>query len=173
MSAVTVAFVTSYQAGQTALVVKVPEAEPVVSTWRSRYDAAAAAGVPAHITVLYPFLNHRAVTAGVLAQLQALFAGHRAFEVQLAQARRFPGVLYLAPVPDTGLRASRQSHCWPSPAAAGGRSTASAWPAGREGSGQMAVHRSRTRVCDGRCAAVMTSEAGIMPAGSRALTGAR
>ncbi len=96
---------SGYRAGETALIVTVPEAEPVVSAWRNRYDAAAAAGVPAHMTVLYPFLDHRAVTASVVEQLQALFAGHRAFTVELAQARRFPGVLYLAPVPATELRA--------------------------------------------------------------------
>jgi 2'-5' RNA ligase len=96
---------SGYRAGETALIVTVPEAEPVVSAWRTRYDAAAAAGVPAHITVLYPFLDQRAVTAGVVKQLRALFAGHRAFTVELARARRFPGVLYLAPAPETELRA--------------------------------------------------------------------
>ena len=39
----------------TALVVLVPEAEPVVAAHRLRHDPAAADGVPAHVTVLYPF----------------------------------------------------------------------------------------------------------------------
>ena len=43
-------------AGQTALVVAVPSAEPVVARLRASYDVAAAYGVPAHVTVLYPFL---------------------------------------------------------------------------------------------------------------------
>ncbi len=34
----------------------------------------------------------------------ALVAGHQRFEVELRECRRFPAVLYLAPVPDTGLR---------------------------------------------------------------------
>jgi hypothetical protein len=34
----------------------VPAAEPVVSTWRERFDGSAAQGMPAHITALYPFL---------------------------------------------------------------------------------------------------------------------
>jgi hypothetical protein len=38
--------------GQTALIAKVPDAEPLVSSWRRQFDTAAAAGVPAHVTVL-------------------------------------------------------------------------------------------------------------------------
>lgn len=55
--------------------------------------------------MLYPFLDYQSVTARVLRELRALFARHRAFNVQLVQARRFPGVLYLAPAPEAQLRA--------------------------------------------------------------------
>jgi hypothetical protein len=95
----------TFRAGETGLIVEVSEAESVVSRWRSRFDPAAAAGVPAHITVLYPFLPRHRVDAAVLAELVAVFGEHWAFEVQLSQPLRFPGVLYLAPEPDVGLRA--------------------------------------------------------------------
>jgi 2'-5' RNA ligase len=96
---------TGYGAGETALIAKVPEAESLIGAWRSRFDSAAAAGVPAHITVLYPYLDRRLADAGVVQQLETLFAGHRAFEVRLTRCRRFPDVLYLAPEPDTEFRA--------------------------------------------------------------------
>lgn len=94
-----------YRDGETGLIVSVPAAEPIVAGWRSQFDAAAAAGVPAHITVLYPFLDRDRVDADVLADLAALVAKHQAFDLRLTECRRFPGVLYLAPEPDTALRA--------------------------------------------------------------------
>ena len=41
---------------ESALVILVPEAEPVVGRLRQRYDPSAAVGMPAHITLNYPFL---------------------------------------------------------------------------------------------------------------------
>ena len=43
---------------ETALVIAVPEAEPLVSDWRAQHDWSAQRGVPAHITLLYPFVPH-------------------------------------------------------------------------------------------------------------------
>jgi hypothetical protein len=40
---------------ETALIVEVPAAEVVVGRHRAALDRAAALGVPAHLTVLYPF----------------------------------------------------------------------------------------------------------------------
>ena len=40
---------------ESALVVLVPEAEAIAKPFRDQYDPSAAAGVPAHITLLYPF----------------------------------------------------------------------------------------------------------------------
>ena len=39
-----------------SLVILVPEAESMVKAFRERYDPAAQAGMPAHITLLYPFV---------------------------------------------------------------------------------------------------------------------
>jgi hypothetical protein len=82
----------------------VPEAEPVVGAWRERYDAAARTGVPAHITLLYPFLPPERIDAGTISGLAALFATAAPMRFELAEARRFPGILYLAPVPDAPMR---------------------------------------------------------------------
>ena len=37
---------------ETALIVPVPEVEPIVGRFRDRYDPAAADGIPAHVTVV-------------------------------------------------------------------------------------------------------------------------
>jgi hypothetical protein len=82
----------------TALVILVPEAEPFVASHRRSHDPSAAVGVPAHVTVLYPFRSAVDETAAkVLAELAA---GVPAFDVRFAALARFPGeVVYLAPDP--------------------------------------------------------------------------
>ena len=84
---------------ESALVVMVPEAEPLVRPFRERHDPSAADGVPAHITLLYPFLAPDAVDARVLEDLRACFSGFAPISFALASIRRFPDVLYLAPDP--------------------------------------------------------------------------
>jgi len=83
----------------TGFVVVVPEAEPLVSGLRSCFSSAAAEGVPAHITVLYPFMPPAQVTPDVLARAATAVLGLAPFDFQLARMERFPGVLYLAPEP--------------------------------------------------------------------------
>ena len=41
---------------ESAVIVAVPAAEPAVRAHRQQFDRAAAWGVPAHVTVLYPFV---------------------------------------------------------------------------------------------------------------------
>jgi 2'-5' RNA ligase len=89
---------------ESALVVLVPEAEPLVRPFRERFDPAAAAGVPAHITLLYPFKPPDQINADVVARLRRCLAPFSGFRFQLTPIRRFPDVLYLAPVPDAPFR---------------------------------------------------------------------
>lgn len=84
---------------ETALICRVPEAEPYISHYRQRYDPPARRNVPAHVTVLYPFLESTRVDATVLAELQAIFGAVPAFNYRLRETRRFPSSLYLAPEP--------------------------------------------------------------------------
>lgn len=60
------------QPTHTALVIVVPEAEPAVAPWRAALDRAASLGVPAHITVLYPFLSPERIGDSVLDGLREL-----------------------------------------------------------------------------------------------------
>lgn len=94
-----------YEPGQTALVALFPAADAVVQGWRAEHDAAAARGVPAHVTVLFPFLPAERITDHDLSELRAIFAAQQAFEVKFGSCGRFPDLLYLAPEPAEPFRA--------------------------------------------------------------------
>lgn len=82
---------------RTALIVEVPEAEAAVGALRLEHDWSAARGVPAHITVLFPFLDADAV---VEAELRDLFARFRPFDFALDRVERFEdGHVWLHPQP--------------------------------------------------------------------------
>jgi 2'-5' RNA ligase len=81
------------------LIVEVPEAEPLVGALRMRYDESARLGVPAHITVLFPFMEPAAVSTSVLAELERMFSLLEPFPFRLASVGRFPATSYLVPQP--------------------------------------------------------------------------
>ena len=89
---------------ESALVVLVPEAEELVASFRDRFDPAAAAGVPAHISLLYPFKPPAEITPAVIASLTQMFSAISSFAVSLSSLRKFPSALYLAPEPAEELR---------------------------------------------------------------------
>jgi 2'-5' RNA ligase superfamily len=89
------------------IIVFVPVAEPVVGSWRARYDPSAAEGMPAHVTVLFPFRPPAALSGTDHQRLREIFGSIPAFACRFAEARLLPGgdVLYLAPDPDEPFRA--------------------------------------------------------------------
>ena len=90
---------------QSALAVLVPEAERLVAPFREKYDPSAALGMPAHITLLYPFLPPDAIDAAVLDRLTTCIGQLAPFDFSLTTIGSFdPGVLYLAPTPDEPFR---------------------------------------------------------------------
>lgn len=91
---------TGAPAYDAAIVALVPEAETLVGPFRARCDPSAAAGMPAHITINYPFLPRLAAD-----DLRDLFLGYLSFEFMLSKVRRWPDVLYLAPEPSTPINA--------------------------------------------------------------------
>jgi 2'-5' RNA ligase len=74
---------------QSALLLTVPAAEAAVGPHRARLDPSARDGVPAHITVLYPFLPPAEIGPDALAGLSRLFAGVPRFAFTLDQVRWF------------------------------------------------------------------------------------
>jgi 2'-5' RNA ligase len=85
-------------------VILVPEAEPIVGSFREKYTPSAKTGMPAHITLLYPFKHPGQVDDRLLRQLKQLFLSYNPFEFSLVVTGRFPDVLYLAPEPDTPFK---------------------------------------------------------------------
>lgn len=88
-----------FETGESAVAVLVPAAEPLVSSHRARLDSSAAFGIPAHVTVLYPFLPEPLLTPAVRAELRELFASVPQKEVAFERVGRLGGVLHLAPEP--------------------------------------------------------------------------
>ena len=74
---------------ESALGVFVPEADSLVKPFRDRYDPSAAAGVPAHITLLHPFKPPAEIDDVVLDDLRRCFGHFPPFPFSLASIRRF------------------------------------------------------------------------------------
>ena len=81
---------------ESAIIVPVPEVESTVGSLRLQYDPAAQLGIPAHITLLYPFGSPGAA-CDAINMLKDLFASVQAFPFSFAQVRRFPATVYLYP----------------------------------------------------------------------------
>jgi 2'-5' RNA ligase len=91
--------VTSAQVGDTGLVLRVPEVDPVIGHWRARYDSVAPLGVPAHVTVLYPWIPAALLTDDDFAAVTAIAATTDPIELTFAALGRFPDILWLDPQP--------------------------------------------------------------------------
>jgi 2'-5' RNA ligase superfamily len=74
---------------QSVLLVEVPEAEPAVGRYRERFVASARLGVPAHITVLFPFMSPQAISPAVIAELEHVFAAVSRFRFRLTHTNWF------------------------------------------------------------------------------------
>jgi 2'-5' RNA ligase len=89
---------------RTALIVAVPEAEALVGAWRAKHDWSAQHGVPAHVTLLFPFATSEEVDEQLIGDLRDLFGSQPAFAYRLPRVDRFPEVAWLAPEPDEPFR---------------------------------------------------------------------
>ena len=97
-------------ATETAVLVLVPEAEAAVAEHRAHLDMAASWGVPAHLSVVYPFVPPAEVDAAVLARLGAAIGTVPAFDCEFSRTDWFgDDVLWLAPEPDAPFRALVQA----------------------------------------------------------------
>lgn len=78
-----------------AVLVPVPEAEPIRRGWWDRLTTEAWEGVPAHVTILA--LPADAVDEGVLSELASHFGKVEPFAFALTGVRAFPDTVWLAP----------------------------------------------------------------------------
>lgn len=84
---------------ESALIVRVPEAEELVADLRERFDPVARLGVPAHVTILVPFVAPERLDDEVLRRLHMALGSVRPFAFRLADVGCFEDVVYLAPEP--------------------------------------------------------------------------
>ena len=86
----------------TAIVLPVGEAEPIVARWRRAHTRDGADGMPAHVTLIYPFVDDAHLGDEVIAHLGDVLAGIAPIDVRFGAFGRFdanPPVLYLEPAP--------------------------------------------------------------------------
>jgi 2'-5' RNA ligase len=90
----------------TAVIVPVPSAEPAVGRHRATFDAAAGWGVPAHVTVLFPFAPPSLVDDVLLGELASSVATISEFVCTFRRTAWFgTDVLWLDPDPADHFRA--------------------------------------------------------------------
>ena len=101
---------------ESAVIVSVPAAEAAVAAHRDKFDHAAGWGVPAHVTVLYPFVPPDAIDATVVRALEAAIASVPRFEASWASCGWFDrDVLWLATQQEEAFRAltTAVTHAFP------------------------------------------------------------
>ncbi len=87
-------------AKESTLLVPVPSAENSVAKVRKRLDPASRLGVPAHVSVLYPFAAPALLDDTAMERLSVIFGSVGAFDFELSDVGWFDErVLYLAPHP--------------------------------------------------------------------------
>lgn len=93
------------RATETAGLVLVPGAEAAVAEHRAHLDMAASWGVPAHLSIVYPFVPPADVDDQVLTGLGAAVSTVPAFDCAFRRTEWFgDDVLWLAPEPDAPFR---------------------------------------------------------------------
>jgi 2'-5' RNA ligase len=81
------------------LVLLAPELEPAIGDLRAQHDPAARQGMPAHVTVLYPFMDPVKLGPTQRGRLAEVIRGFPAFDLTFSRIGRFPEVLWIAPDP--------------------------------------------------------------------------
>ncbi len=88
---------------ETALIITV-RLPAALGGLRRRSVPDAAAGLPAHATLLYPFAAGEALDEAVRARLERVISARAAFSFRLAGLGRWPGVLYASVEPEAPFR---------------------------------------------------------------------
>lgn len=89
---------------ESAIVVRI-RVPASIERLRRAHDRSAHLGVPAHVTILYPFVPASELTPAVRREVAAIAGELRAFEVTFQSVARWPGVVYLEPRPSSRFAA--------------------------------------------------------------------
>ncbi len=85
---------------RSTVIIPVPEAAGAVDQWREETcNDKPSVGVPAHITLVFPFAPVSQLDEVVIGSLAEVIGEASAFAFELRQRARFPTTLYLAPEP--------------------------------------------------------------------------
>jgi len=85
------------------LVLLAPELDERVGDLRARHDPASRQGMPAHVTLLYPFMDPVRLGPTPRARLAEVVRRFPAFDLSFARIGRFPEALWIAPDPAGGV----------------------------------------------------------------------
>lgn len=101
--------------GQTGLVVPVPAANALLAAVGAQYPGTVREGVPAHVSLLYPFVAAAELDEQVADALGELLAEQTPMPVQFAECYRHDGFVALRPDPIDGLHelVKKTRHRWP------------------------------------------------------------
>ncbi len=102
--------------GDSALLLAIPEAEPVIGDLRQRHDSAAPLGVPAHVTILFPFVPRARIDASMRDALRQLLATAPSFGYRFSRVGRFADTtVFLVPEPaEAFVELTERCHArWP------------------------------------------------------------
>lgn len=99
-------------AGDSAIIVPFPDVDDLVGEWRRPQSEP---GLPAHVTLLYPFVPFDEISAEDVTAARVICGAAQALPVQFPQCGRFPGVSYLSPEPAGFFRSltERLVERWP------------------------------------------------------------
>lgn len=85
--------------GRTGLVLPVPAADPLLGSVAANHPGAVRGGVPAHVSLLYPFVPDGSCDEQVGAALREVFADTAPFEIAFDACARHEDFVYLRPEP--------------------------------------------------------------------------
>jgi 2'-5' RNA ligase len=86
---------------ESTLVILVAAAEPLVRDYRARHDPAAGEGMPAHITIIWPFMHPDGLSDEAIGRIEAILARSQPLTFSLGDIVAFNRqVLFLRPQPE-------------------------------------------------------------------------
>jgi 2'-5' RNA ligase len=89
---------------ESAIVVTIPETETLVRPFRMQFDPSALLGIPAHVTILFPFKSPDQLSTDLISFLGDLFRELPSFNTLFKKVMQFPDALFLAPEPSEPFR---------------------------------------------------------------------